>query len=304
MTESFTADVDNQYKTGSEVGPSGFRQVYYQKEGKEKQYIETSGYASIDPHTDGTTIVFATQIEDGSWQIFSYDIPTQSLSRISFSVNNAHPFVENGKIVWEGIVDGSWQIFYYDGISVKQLTSGDLSQNPVITDTYLIFGRRNAQKVWRTVVYDTQTKQSKVIATGRRAEKPILEGGNILLAGDGSGDPYTEELDSVFHKFKGNPGKTTYQNNSLFRFFETPRVEVSNEPTPTPSPTPEFTIDDIKEEVTSASESAIITNESEGSVKESLDEKDETPAPSTTPSPTATPDVSPEPTATPSQESE
>lgn len=147
----------NNLTVGSEVGNNGFRQVYYVFNGA-KTFITDSNYTNADPVIDREYIAWMGQT-DGSWSIFLYHIPTGITTKLPSSPNNVNPRLSSGRVVWEGWVKDRWQVFLFDGVSVHQLTSGNLSIDPSINGDQVVYASVDEQNEQHVLTYSLGSKQ-------------------------------------------------------------------------------------------------------------------------------------------------
>lgn len=146
--------------------------------------IDVLGYAESE-------FSFVHKYVDGSWQVFLKSQYSDQLLQLSFAQNTSNPAIHTGKIAWEGFVHGTWQVFLFDGIRVVQLTSGDISVNPNVEGDYVTFGRKGSDSAWYAELYNSYTGESKRVAEGIGAKRPLLEEGRIVLYGTGKKE-YTD----------------------------------------------------------------------------------------------------------------
>ena len=187
----------NNLEIGDEIGENGFRQIYYIWQGN-KHFITNTAYTNGEADTEGEYIAWMGQSANGGWQIFLYHIPTDITTQLFGSSNNANPKVSGGKVVWEGWVEDKWQIFFFDGTKVTQLTYGDLSLNPEIEGDFVSYGRKDTAETWRGVVYSISKKEEKEIIVGIEAQRPIIRGNEIFLAGTGVEEIFPLTVDDLF----------------------------------------------------------------------------------------------------------
>lgn len=180
---------------GSEVGNSGFPQIYYEWDGQ-KNFITDNNYSNEAPNSEGEYITWMSQI-NGVWQIYLYNLISGNTVQLTNSGNNANPKVGGGKVVWEGWVNdeegGKWQIYFFDGMRVEQLTSGDLSLNPEINGDFVTYSRKDITGTYRSVIYSIGRKVAKEINTGISAKYPNVRNGKILLSNGKEDFPLTAE---------------------------------------------------------------------------------------------------------------
>lgn len=174
---------------------NGYTLVYYEYEG-EKKHISEENQNAYNPHQKGRYIVYTGEV-GGIAQVFRYDLLAGYRMQITTSGTNANPHVSrNGWVVWEGWVaaEDRWQIFRFDGVSIEQLTSGDLSLNPVIEDETIIFSRKDPQGVWRAQLYDHTDRSTEDITFGEEARAIGLKEGKIKLA---DGQDYALDVKAI-----------------------------------------------------------------------------------------------------------
>ncbi len=159
----------------------GYTQVYYES-GGDRRFITSDNINSRMPIFAGEYIAYVTDI-NGAGQIFLYDVVSSTKIQLTFVGTNLNPKVDDkGRVVWEGWDGGTWQIFLFDGKSIKQLTSGDTSINPDISDDYISYGRRDISGTWRAVVYSLKDDKSVDVVVGENARNPKIRNGEIFLA--------------------------------------------------------------------------------------------------------------------------
>ena len=161
----------------------GYSQVYYE-EGCSRKFITSGNINSKMPVLVGKYITYVTDI-NGLGQVFLYDLTADVRTQLTFIGNNLNPKVDDkGRVTWEGWQDPNttWQIFFFDGLSTKQLTTGDTSLNPDFSGDYISYGRRDITDTWRAVVYSIKDGKSVDVTTGENARNPKIKNGDIYLA--------------------------------------------------------------------------------------------------------------------------
>jgi hypothetical protein len=175
-----TIDFPRNVVAGATSNEEGFSQIYYEYNGSRK-YITDTRYTNTNPVAAGNYITWVGEI-NGLWQIFVYDLVGETTTQLTFTGNNVNPKIDDkGRIVLEGWDGETWQIFFFDGVTIKQLTIGDTSLNPGISEEYISYGRRNIAGVWRAVVYSINDNKSIDVTIGENARKPEIVDGDIYL---------------------------------------------------------------------------------------------------------------------------
>ncbi len=170
--------ITNNVEVGSET-VNGYQQVYYIYNGS-KIFITDSNQNSTQAVSDKEYITFSTAV-NGAGQIFLYHIPSNTTIQITSSSTNLQPKLSNGKVVWERWVEDRWQVFFFDGISVHQLTSGNLSINPDIKNDQIVYASNNEQDEWRTVEYSLNSKQAVIVKSGLTARYPKFKNNKVVF---------------------------------------------------------------------------------------------------------------------------
>lgn len=142
-------------------------------------------------YTDFPPFSYEHQNVNGRWQVFLKSRHSEQHIQLSHTQNTANPAIDNGKMVWEGFIGGTWQLFLFDGIAVTQITSGDTSINPYIEGNYVVIGRKGGDSAWYAELYNILSGETKTVAQGIGAKRPLLEEGKIVLYGTGNKE-YTD----------------------------------------------------------------------------------------------------------------
>ena len=170
--------IANDVEVSSEV-VNGYHQVYYVFEG-EKTFITEGNLNATSPASAGEYVVYRRNTGAGGDNTFLYHIPTAATIQLSGSSNNANPKVaRNGQVVWEGWVEDRWQVFIFDGVSVRQVTSGEAAIDPDIEGSWLVYRQKdeNGRGGWRVRLYDLL--EGVVTDLGEGME-PELDGEELL----------------------------------------------------------------------------------------------------------------------------
>ncbi|MDP2693187.1 MAG: hypothetical protein Q8O88_06170 [bacterium] len=171
--------LENDVTVGEET-VEGFRQVYYMLS-EEKIFVTSGKDNSRNPVVNKEYMAWVTEVNGAGGQIFLYHIPTGITTSITGSSTNLNPRVsDTGKVVWERWLDERWQIFLYDGISVRQLTDGDVSVSADISGDQVVFVRQDKDKNWLTVRLDLSARSATVIAEGLQYKTPSFFEGNVV----------------------------------------------------------------------------------------------------------------------------
>jgi len=160
----------------------GYRQVYYLS-GNKKIFITQGQTNSRMPHTSGDYITYISEI-NGEGQIFLHHVPSSTTLKLTNHSTNLEPKVNNdGWVVWEGWIpeEDGWQVFLFDMVSVRQLTSGDLSMNPDIEDKYVIYSRKSVAEEWKAVIYSANEDKHIDVTFGEKTRVPKIKNGKIYL---------------------------------------------------------------------------------------------------------------------------
>jgi beta propeller repeat protein len=179
-TRLLTYVLSNDLDAGIEADEEGYGQVYFVFEG-DKFIITDSRTSKGGVQVNHEDVVWIEQV-DGLWQIFRYNIATNTTTQFTFSGNNVNPKVSGGKVVWEGIrQNGNWQIYVYDGTILGPITSGDMAANPQIDGDYIVFARKDINNQWKSQIYKFSQRKTLDIAIGIENRNPDIEGGEIFL---------------------------------------------------------------------------------------------------------------------------
>jgi hypothetical protein len=177
---------------------SGYTRVFYTFNGQ-KTYVSPEGVNSKHPSTSGKYIVWSGERADAGGQIYRYDMLTESSIQLTSMGSNLRPQVSwNGWVVWESWIpaEDGWQVFLYDGLSIKQLSSGDQSVTPDIDGEQIVFSRQAQNGVWRAVAYSKDQDKTIDITVGDEAKRVTLDGGNVILAN--GKDVFSLTLEALF----------------------------------------------------------------------------------------------------------
>jgi len=187
----------NDLQVGTEV-VSGYQQVFYTYQGS-KHFITNESRNSRSPFTNGRYVAYVSDYNEAG-QIFLYDTISDSKTQLTFLGTNLNPRVDyKGRVVWEGWDGNTWQIFFFDGLSTKQLTTGDTSLNPDFSDDYISYGRRDITDTWRAVVYSINDNKSVDVTTGEKARNPKIKNGDIYLAAESlAEEKFSLSVDDLF----------------------------------------------------------------------------------------------------------
>lgn len=175
----------------------GYTQVYFDNEGT-KQFITSGNINNSMPVFAGSYIAYVSDI-NGEGQIILYSLASSAKTQLTFIGTNLNPRVdEKGRVVWESWVEDTWQVFFFDGLSTKQLTVGDTSLNPEISDDYISYGRRDITGTWRAVVYSINDNKSIDVITGEKSRKPTIRNGDIYLGTKEGEEKFSLKVSDLF----------------------------------------------------------------------------------------------------------
>ena len=159
----------------------GYRQVYYVFNGEKVFVTDFDRKNSRNPMVNKEYVVWVTEI-NGAGQIFLYHIPTDTKTALTNSSTNLDPEVDvNGNVVWKRWVDDRWQIFFFDGISVSQLTEGDVSVDPDIEGDKIVFSRQDDNKEWRAVEFNIDNRQVNLLSRGQESKSIKIIDGEVVF---------------------------------------------------------------------------------------------------------------------------
>ena len=175
----------------------GYTQVYFDNTGV-KQFITSGNMNSSMPVSAGSYITYVSDI-NGEGQIFLYDVVSGTKTQLTFIGTNLNPKVdEKERVVWEGWDGQTWQVFFFDGLSTIQLTTGDTSLNPEISEDYISYGRRDVTGTWRAVIYSINDNKSVDVVTGEKSRKPTIRDGDIYLGTKESEEKFSLKVSDLF----------------------------------------------------------------------------------------------------------
>lgn len=142
----------------------------------------TDGNAQYDEFSN--KIVYQSLI-DGIWQIFLYDVATDTTVQLSHDgTNNTDPQISQGQVTWQSWVDGAWEVYFYDGLLSQRLTFNETHDiEPKISNGYVIwryyddveFGKPddiNAD-AYEMFLYDSFKKERKRLTTDKIGDNSV-----------------------------------------------------------------------------------------------------------------------------------
>lgn len=162
----------NDAKIGQEKA-DGFSQIYYKFNGR-KTLVTDARYTNAAADTNRQYMTWMGQV-GGGWRIFLYHIPTSQQVELTSAGINVNPRISGKYVVWEGQIEGRWQIWLFDGISVRQLTTGDISLNVDIRGNEVIYDRQDETGQWRAVRYSLKDASSVEAKLQKVSKEDIVQ---------------------------------------------------------------------------------------------------------------------------------
>ena len=156
---------NNELQVSTEV-VNDFQQIYFVFDGQ--RVSVTSGKANhTNPIASGKYIVWTeTPYQQNTSLMVLYDVLTKTKTQLTFTGTSLRPGMDGNKVVWEDWSSSQPQVYYYDGVTTQQISRGYPSVRPAIKDHQIAYAQELSINYWQTVVYNTQTKQQEVLATG------------------------------------------------------------------------------------------------------------------------------------------
>ncbi len=250
-----TRQLAGQNVTAGEEIVGGWRQVYYEIDGK-KTLVTNGEQNSYDPVIDGEYMVWVTSI-NGAGQIFLYHIPTEETIQLTHGSTNLNPSLYDNKAAWERWVNDRWQVFFFDGVRTFQLTQTDLAVEPHVTAEGVLFARKDDGGAWRAERYMFVSNTIELVEKGLAGKLAVLRGSRVATVLDISPSPTPEATSGVEPTPAGSPvpsdkpmpseeptasplpnqPQSVSQEEIEQELKET--VPATPSPTPIPSPSPE-----------------------------------------------------------------
>ncbi len=158
----------------------GYRHIYATVE--DEQIFLTDGERN---HTDPQAVrEYAVWVEtiNGAGQIVLHHIPTATDLYLTENGTNQNPKVNaEGHVVWERWVNNRWQLFYFDGVSVRQLTDGDVSVAPDLHERKIVFTRQSDEGEWSAHLIDLDTLEMTELMRGFDAKEARWQFGVVVF---------------------------------------------------------------------------------------------------------------------------
>ena len=169
IVEAIFEPLSSNYIVKLEANEDGITQIKYENlDNGKKLHVSNNKYVNADPVSENNSIAWSAQV-DSLWQIFYYDIDSDSIIQLTTLGNNVHPKISEGTVVWEGQVDGLWQAFMFDGIKVSQISDGEaIVQEVGIWKNYIVFIQSSPNEDnWVIFLYDISKGSSIELGRGR-----------------------------------------------------------------------------------------------------------------------------------------
>jgi hypothetical protein len=157
----------------------GYQQVYYVSH-KKKTYITSGPLNHTAPSLSGDWVAY-NEIVNGAGQVFLYHIPTDTTTQLTHTSTNQNIHTDGNKAVWERWIGDRWQVFFFDGISVRQLTTGDVSVRPDIEGDSIVYAKQSLLGLWTAYQYTISLGITLPVGVGDDAAWPRLENGQVVL---------------------------------------------------------------------------------------------------------------------------
>src|SRR6185312_1403920 len=151
--------------------------------------------------------------------IFTYDIPTGTITNISNDVNQRSPAISTALIVWEDVRFGGEHIGVFDRSTHATRIIGDPSSSqsqPRVSGTNIVFSSVDANYKHSIIVLDNQTATMSTLATGSLGNADMDGTHVVWLADNGVG------VDVVVHDL--STGAEKRLTTSASGFFGQPRI--------------------------------------------------------------------------------
>lgn len=158
----------------------GYRQIYTMVN-DEAVFLTSGSYNHTQAMAAREYVVWVKTV-NGAGQIVLYHIPTDTRLHLTETSTNQKPKVTtDGHVVWERWMEDRWQIFYFDGLSVRQMTEGDVSVDPDILNDTVVFTRQSSDGEWSAHKVELKSRSSRVLMRGFDAKLAKWEAGEVVF---------------------------------------------------------------------------------------------------------------------------
>jgi hypothetical protein len=157
----------------------GYQQVYYVSRNK-KSYITSGPRNHTKPHLNSDWVAY-NEIVNGAGQILLYNITADTTTQLTYTSTNQNIQLDDGRAVWERWVEDRWQVMFYDGISVRQLTAGDVAVRPDIEGDSIVYAQQSLLGIWTAYKYSISLGVAVPVGVGEAAAWPRLVNGEVVL---------------------------------------------------------------------------------------------------------------------------
>jgi uncharacterized repeat protein (TIGR01451 family) len=189
---------------------SGNADIYY-SDGIVHRAVAAPGDQQLG-EVSGTTIVYTEHAGGVPGEIFTYDIPTGTVTNISNDASEqTNPAISSTLIAWEDYRFGVRHIGVYDRITHTTKIIGDLSSSqygPRVSGTNVVFTNEDANPLnWSIVVFDNQSGIMTTLFAGE-AWSPDIDGAHVVwVTSNGVGeDIVVHDLSTGAEKRLANSG--------------------------------------------------------------------------------------------------
>ena len=190
-----TSAVLGEFFAGGESSKYAFIGIDPESNGSEVYFFNDSDNVRItnDRVTNGgvqydefsNKIVYQSLL-DGVWQVFLYDVATDTTMQLSFEGgNNLDSQISQGQVAWRSWVDNNWEVYFYDGAITQRLTlNSDPDIEPKLSNGYVAWSQYEPDiegessrgidpDKYAVIVYDSLKKETKKISSRGRGNNNV-----------------------------------------------------------------------------------------------------------------------------------
>ncbi len=109
------------------ISPESGTEVFFDDGNGNVLQITSNSVEEGNSQYDGLSnkVVYQALVRN-AWQIFLYDIETDTTQQLSYGgTNNTDPQIAGGQVVWQSWLDDNWEVFLYDGEMIRRVTDND-----------------------------------------------------------------------------------------------------------------------------------------------------------------------------------